>query len=55
MEGAGLVLIAIIKSNFVFTGLTHRIQDDYHQPMGMILRVKHTGCLCLCKIYRLPV
>ena len=53
MEGAGLVLIAIIKTNFVFTGLTHRIYDDY-QPTGMILRVKHTGCR-LSKIYRLPV
>ena len=43
MEGAGLVLIAIIKANFVFTGLTHRIYDDY-TPLGMVLRVKHTGC-----------
>lgn len=48
MEGAGLVLIAIIKTNFVFTGLTHhRIYADY-TPAGMILWVKHTGCrLCL--------
>ena len=54
MEGAGLVLIAIIKTNFVFTGLTHhRIYDDY-QPAGMILRVKHAG-FRLSKIYRLPV
>ena len=53
MEGAGLVLIAIIKTNFVFTGLTHSTilintnRDDFK---GKTYRLPELG-----KIYRLPV
>ena len=47
MEGAGLVLIAIIKANFVFTGLTHRIYDgdDSHgKTYRLPSCLRYTGC-----------
>ena len=53
MEGAGLVLIAIIKTNFVFTGLTHgtmMINTNRDDFKGKTYRLPG-----LCKIYRLPV